>query len=114
MNMTMKKILSIPAFLAMLAINVACGGGGDDPEPVPTPTPTVTPPSVLSTTTPANGATDVSTGTINVQVSYDKEINMSNDASLKPVISGGTLSGSASVSGKNLSFSVNFLTMKPR
>lgn len=90
----------------MLAINVACGGGGDDPEPVPTPTPTVTPPSVLSTT-PANGATDVSTGTINVQVSYDKEINMSNDASLKPVISGGTLSGSASVSGKNLSFSVN-------
>ena len=105
--MKFKSIFSITAIMAMLIINVACGGGSDDPEPTPTPpTPTVTAPTVLSTT-PANGATDIATGSISVQVSYDKDVNMSNDPSLKPVISGGTLSGSASVSGKNLSFTVN-------
>ena len=105
--MKFKNIFSITAIMAMLTINVACGGDSDDPEPTPTPpTPTVTAPTVLSTT-PANGATDIATGSISVQVSYDKDVNMSNDPSLKPVISGGTLSGSASVSGKNLSFTVN-------
>lgn len=105
--MKFKNIFSITAIMAMLTINVACGGGSDDPEPTPTPpTPTVTAPTVLSTT-PANGATDIATGSISVQVSYDKDVNMSNDPSLKPVIAGGTLSGSASVSGKNLSFTVN-------
>ena len=105
MIMKFKNILSITAIMAMLSVVVACGGGSDDPEPTPTP-PSVTPPTVLSTT-PANGATDIATGAVSIQVSYDKDINMSNDASLKPVISGGTLSGSASVSGKNLSFTVN-------
>ena len=103
--MKFKNIFSITAIMAMLSVVVACGGGSDDPEPTPTP-PSVTPPTVLSTT-PANGATDIATGAVSIQVSYDKDINMSNDASLKPVISGGTLSGSASVSGKNLSFTIN-------
>ena len=64
--MKFKNIFSITAIMAMLTINVACGGGSDDPEPTPTPpTPTVTAPTVLSTT-PANGATDIATCSISV------------------------------------------------
>ena len=85
----------------------SCGGGGsDDPVPAPTPNPSVTAPTVLATT-PANGATNIETGAINVQVSYDKDVLMSNDASLQPVVTGATMTTKASVSGKNLNFTVN-------
>jgi len=102
--MNMKKTYLLTMLLTAFAF-VACGG--DDPEPTPTPpTPTVTAPTVVSTT-PANNATDIATGAISVQVVYDKDVRMSSDASLQPKVSGATLSGSASVSGKTLSLSVN-------
>jgi hypothetical protein len=91
--MKFKNIFSITAIMAMLTINVACGGGSDDPEPTPTPTPTVTPPTVLSTT-PANGATDIATGSISVQVSYDKDINMFDLEDVKnDMVNGGGMQG---------------------
>ena len=83
--------------LASLSI-ISCGGGSDS-EPVPTPTPTVSAPTVV-TTLPANDATDVSIGVVNVTVTYDKDIISSSDSNLQPTVTGGTLSGSASVSGK--------------
>lgn len=102
---TMKKVYFSMMLLASIIIS-GCGGS-DTPETPPTPpAPTVTAPTVTATT-PANGATDIPVGTVNVQVTYDKDLNMSNDASLKPVITGGTLTGNATVSGKNLSFVIN-------
>ena len=83
---------------------LSCGDSGDDPEP--TPTPTVPPPTVVSTT-PANNATDIAIGIVNITITYDKDINKSSDASLQPTVTGGSLSGSASVSGKEFTLSVN-------
>lgn len=100
----MKRIYLIWMLLASLSI-ISCGGGSDS-EPVPTPTPTVSAPTVV-TTLPANDATDVSIGVVNVTVTYDKDIISSSDSNLQPTVTGGTLSGSASVSGKDLTFSVN-------
>lgn len=98
------KLFSILSIFALLG----CGGGSSDaPEPTPTPpTPTVTAPSVVSTS-PTNNATDIAVGTVNVTVTYDKDIIQSSDASLQPTVTGGSLSGTTSVSGKNLTFSVN-------
>jgi endoglucanase len=103
----MKRLHFLQTLFASVVL-VACGSsGGDDPEPIPAPpTPTVTAPTVVSTT-PANNATDISIGVTNIQVVYDKDVLMSSDASLQPKVSGATLSGSASVSGKTLSFAVN-------
>jgi hypothetical protein len=67
--MKLKHLLQ--TFFAALAFTACGSSGGDDPEP--TPTPTVTAPTVVSTT-PANNATDIPTGVINVQVVYDKDI----------------------------------------
>jgi len=103
--MKLKHLLQ--AFFAAFVFSSCGSSGSDDPEPTPTPpTPTVTAPTVVSTT-PANNATDIATGVTNVQVVYDKDVLMSSDASLQPKISGASLSGSASVSGKTLSFAVN-------
>ena len=100
----MKKFYMLWMLLASF-VWMGCGGGGsDDTEPAPPPT--ITPPTVTSTT-PANGATDIATGTVQVEVGYDKYVTLSTDASLQPVVTGGTLSGSASVSGTKLNFAVN-------
>ena len=101
----MKKFSFYLLWFVSIALT-SCGGGSDEPEPTPTPTPTVTAPTV-SSTTPANNATDVNIGAVSVQVVYDKDVNMSSNASLQPTITGGTLSGSAAVSGKTLSFVIN-------
>ena len=101
--MNIKKSYILPMLLA--ACSFAACGGDDDPEPSPAPPPAVTAPTVISTT-PANNATDVATGTVSVQVVYDKDIRMASDASLQPKVTGGTLSGAASVSGKTLSLAV--------
>jgi beta-mannanase len=100
------KQLYLPNILLSLMALIACGGSNDEPEPNPEPTPTVTAPTVTSTS-PANGAADVAVGNVSVSVTYDKDINVASDASLQPVVSGGTLSGSASRSGKVLSFNIN-------
>lgn len=97
------KLFPLISLFALLS----CGGGSDSPEPTPTPpTPTVTAPNVV-TTIPANNATDIAVGAVNVRITYDKDIIKSSDASLQPTVSGGSLSGTTSVSGKNLAFSVN-------
>ena len=97
----------LQAILAAFVFSACGSSGSDDPEPTPTPpTPTVTAPTVVSTT-PANNASDIETGLTNVQVVYDKDVLLATDASLQPKVTNGTLSGSASVSGKTLSFSVN-------
>jgi len=83
-------------------------GCGDDDDNVDDPVeePAVTAPKVVSTSID-DGATDIAIGTLVVQVEYDKVINRSSDASLQPVVTGGTLSSAATVSGKNLTFSVS-------
>lgn len=102
--MKLKRLLQT---ILAASVFAACGSSSDEPEPTPTPsTPTETAP-IVSSTTPVNNATDIPTGTVNVQVVYDKDVLMSSDANLKVKVTGGTLSGSGSVSGKTLSFSVN-------
>jgi len=82
-----------------------CGCGDDDNDSDPIVEPTATGPKVVSTL-PADGATDISIGIVNVQVVYDKDIRRSSDISLQPTVAGGTLTGSATVSGNSLNFSV--------
>ena len=101
----MKAYLKMLLLITVALLALACGGN-DDSADEPVVTPTVTVPKVVSTT-PADGATDVSTGIANVQVVYDKDVNKSSDASLQPTVTGGTLSGTASVSGNTLSFAVS-------
>ena len=102
-----KTYLLLTMLIASFAL-FSCGGEDDPvtPTPTPTPTPTVTAPTVVSTT-PANNATDIAAGNVNVTITYDKVINISADASLQPKVVGGTLSKNASVSGKDLTFTVN-------
>ena len=102
----MKKVNLFFLMAAALPLFWGCGDDGDDNGEDPIVTPTVTAPKVVSTSI-ADGATDVPIGTLVVQVTYDKDINKSSDASLQPIVTGGTLSGSASVSGANLTFSVS-------
>ena len=97
----MRKLFLITAVLPLLW---ACGGD-DDPAEDPVVEPAVKAPVVVSTT-PANGATDVPIGTVSVQVVYDKAVNMSSSSALWPTVSGGSLSGSPTVNGTTLSFSV--------
>lgn len=102
--MKLKRLLQT---ILAASVFVACGSSSDEPEPTPTPpTPTETAP-IVSSTTPVNYATDIPTGTVDVQVVYDKDVLMSSDANLKVKVTGGTLSNSGSVTGKTLSFSVN-------
>lgn len=100
-----KTYLMLMMLLASITL-FGCGGDDDPVTPTPTPTPTVTAPTVVSTT-PANNATDIATGNVSVTITYDKEVIKSSDASLQPQVSGGTLSNAASVSGKDLTFTVN-------
>ena len=102
-----KTYLLLTMLIASFAL-FSCGGEDDPvtPTPTPTPTPAVTAPTVVSTT-PANNATDIAAGNVNVTITYDKVINISADASLQPKVVGGTLSKNASVSGKDLTFTVN-------
>ena len=101
----MKKNYYLLMLLASFIL-FGCGGSDDDPEPTPTPTPTVTPPTVVSTI-PANQAAGIAVGNVQVTVTYDKDVNKSSDTSLQPTVSGGTLSQTAAVNGKELTFSVN-------
>ena len=103
----MKKNYYLLMLLASFIL-FGCGGSDDDPEPTPTPTPTVTPPTVVSTI-PANQAAGIAVGNVQVTVTYDKDVNKSSDTSLQPTVSGGTLSQTAAVNGKELTFSVNNL-----
>ena len=100
-----KTYLLLTMLIASFAL-FSCGGEDDPATPTPTPTPAVTAPTVVSTT-PANNATDIAAGNVNVTITYDKVINISADASLQPKVVGGTLSKNASVSGKDLTFTVN-------
>ena len=105
----MKKISTILAMSIIvfgLMTGVTSCGGDDEPEDDPVTPPAVTAPAVAATT-PANNATDIAIGTVNVQITYDKSINMSSDAKLYPQVNGGTLAGTPSVSGQTLSFMVN-------
>ena len=88
----MRKFLCFMFSLALFSC------GGDDPEPTPTP-----PPAVVSTT-PTNNATDVPTGIINVQITYNTEVQL--DKSRLATVSGATLNGEASVNGKVVSIPV--------
>ena len=88
------------------AILLLCGCGSDDADDGGGSQTTVTPPRVLSTT-PADETTDVAIGIVNVQVVYSKTVNMSSDTNLLPTITGGSLSGTPTVSGSTLSFTLN-------
>jgi len=93
--------------MAVAMFVFSCGDDGDDEgNGTPDVTPTVTAPTVVSTT-PANNATDISVGTVNVKITYDKDVLMSTDASLKPKVAGATLANSPAVSGATLSFALN-------
>ena len=107
MNITSfsKRVVTCLLCCHIVAAIASCGSDSNDDQQT-TPSPTVTPPTVTATT-PPNGATDMPIGTINVIVTYDKAINMSTDASLQPVVTGATLTSSATVSGNSVNFSVS-------
>ena len=96
---TIKIMMMIAAIITFSWALSSCGGGSDDPEP----TPPAKAPTVVSTS-PSNNATDVPTGTINVQVTYDQVVSL--DKSKQPTISGATAKGDASVNGKVVSIPV--------
>ena len=100
------KSTYLPLMLLASLTMISCGGSSDDPEPTPSPTPTVTAPTVVSTT-PADNDTDIATGSINVQITYDQEIRL--DKSKSPSVSGGSavISGAASVNGKTITIPVS-------
>ena len=100
----MKRTYYLLMLLASLVLP-ACGGGDtDDPEPTPTPPTPVTAPKVVSTT-PADQATGIAVGKVEVQITYDQ--NVIRSSNITPEISGATLSGTPSVNGKVLALTLN-------
>lgn len=94
------KIKNAITFLMMIAAIItcsltlfSCGGDDDDPEP----TPEAKAPTVVFTS-PANNASNVATGTIQVQINYDKDVLL--DKTKQVTISGATAKGDPSASGK--------------
>ena len=77
---------------------LSCGGDGDDPVPAPSPTANV--PSV-TTTTPANGQTDVPVGIVDISISYDTKVMKDNSKTI--TVSGGNakLKGTSSLADGN-------------
>jgi len=102
----MKKTCLLLTMLMASFVLIACGGGGDDsdPTPKPTPTPTTTAPTVVSST-PANNATNIAAGQVEVQITYDQ--NIIRASNITPTVTGGALSGTPSVNGKLLTMTLN-------
>ena len=96
---TINYLMMIVSMITFSLSLFSCGGGSDDSEP----TPTATAPKVVSTS-PNNNATDVSTGTITVQITYDQVVSL--DRTKQLTISGATTKNDVSVSGKVLSIPV--------
>lgn len=91
-------LLMIVSIVTLSFALFSCGGD-DEPES----TPAVTAPTVISTS-PINNATNVQAGTINVQITYDKQVLL--DKTKQLTISGATAKGDASVSGKEVTIPV--------
>lgn len=88
---TLKFLMMMVSVIMLSLVWLGCGGDGDDPEPA------VTVPKVVSTS-PVSGATEVATGLINVQITYDQAVRL--DTSKEPTVTGASVTGAASVSGK--------------
>ena len=98
-NKTINYLMMIVSIITFSLALFSCGGGSDNSDPEPT----VTAPMVVSTS-PSNNATDVQTGTVNVQITYDQVVSLDKSKSL--TISGASAKGDVSVSGKMVSIPV--------
>lgn len=86
-------VLMMIVSVIMFSLTLFSCGGSDDSDS----TPPATAPKVVSTS-PGNNATDVSIGTINVQITYDQAVSIDNSKTI--TVSGATLKSNASVNGK--------------
>ena len=90
MNKSIKLLMMMVSVVTFSLVLFSCGGDDDSSAPV-------APPAVVSTT-PANNATFVPVGTVNVQINYSKEVQV--DKTKKPSVSGATIKGDATVNGR--------------
>lgn len=88
---TFRFLMMMVSLITFSMVGFGCGSDGDDPEPA------AKAPTVVSTS-PGNNATDVSPGTIQVQITYDQTVSLDKSKSL--TISGASVKGDASVVGK--------------
>lgn len=86
-------VLMMIVSVIMFSLTLFSCGGSDDSDS----TPPATAPKVVSTS-PGNNATDVSVGTISVQITYDQAVSIDNSKTI--TVSGATLKSNASVNGK--------------
>ena len=94
---TFRFLMMMVSLITFSMVGFSCGGDDDNPEPA------AKAPMVVSTS-PSNNATDVSPGTIQIQITYDQAVSL--DKSKQLTISGATTKGDASVSGKVVSIPV--------
>lgn len=104
----MKRLINYFAIFTLLFATMSCGGsdsggsaGGDNGSGGVT---TVAP-SVVSTT-PTNGATDISIGSVAITVNYDQTVSLVSTDKSKIQISGGTITAMAA-SGKSITLTAN-------
>ena len=96
---TKKTIYFLMMIVSIITLSMtlfSCSGSGDDSEP----TPSAKAPTVVSTS-PSHNATEITTGSIHVQITYDQDVSL--DKSKKLTITGASTKGDASVSGKVVS-----------
>ena len=92
-------VLMMMVSVITLSFSLFSCSGSDDSESAPP----AKAPKVVSTS-PSNNATDIPTGSINVQITYDQEVSLDNSKQIS--VSGGTIMKGATANGKVVSLSV--------
>ena len=92
-------VLMMMVLVITLSFSLFSCSGSDDSESAPP----AKAPKVVSTS-PSNNATDIPTGSINVQITYDQEVSLDNSKQIS--VSGGTIMKGATANGKVVSLSV--------
>ena len=96
----MRKNLFTLLLMTVMPLLIGCGDDDNDEPKV-----TTTPPKMVAVT-PANGATDIATGTVDITVEYDQNILFATSSASLINISGGTITRVQS-SGKTLAITAD-------